>query len=43
VRSRVALAAYFQGIGDVRRNGVDAGGAHYADVVLARRAWFAGL
>jgi hypothetical protein len=42
-RTRLALAAYFQGIGDVLRNGVDAGGDHYADVVIERRQWFAGL
>jgi soluble lytic murein transglycosylase-like protein len=41
--TRLALAAYFQGIGDVRRNGVDAGGRRYADMVLERRAWFAAL
>jgi soluble lytic murein transglycosylase-like protein len=39
----LALAAYFQGIGDVRRNGVDAGGRRYANTVLERRAWFAEL
>jgi hypothetical protein len=43
IRTRVALAAYFQGIGDVLRNGVDEGGEHYADVVLAHREWFAEL
>jgi hypothetical protein len=42
-RPRVALAAYFQGIGDVLRNGVDRGGDHYADVVLEHRGWFADL
>lgn len=41
IRTRVALAAYFQGVGDVLRNGVDAGGGHYADVVLAHRERFA--
>jgi hypothetical protein len=42
-RPRVALAAYFQGIGDVLRNGIDAGGDYYADVVLDRRLWFTNL
>ena len=42
-RPRVALAAYFQGIGDVLRNGIDSGGDYYADVVLDRRPWFADL
>jgi LysM repeat protein len=42
-RPRLALAAYFQGIGDVLRNGIDVGGDYYADVVMDRRTWFADL
>jgi Transglycosylase SLT domain/LysM domain len=43
IRPRVALAAYFQGIGDVLRNGADDGGSRYANVVLERRRWFTDL
>ncbi len=42
-RTRVALAAYFQGIGDVVRNGVDDGGRRYGAMIAERRVWFAEL
>jgi murein DD-endopeptidase MepM/ murein hydrolase activator NlpD len=35
-----ALAAYYQGIGAVLGHGVSAGGARYAAIITARRAWF---
>jgi len=35
-----ALAAYYQGIGAVLEHGVSAGGARYAAIITARRAWF---
>ncbi|HEX6787370.1 MAG TPA: transglycosylase SLT domain-containing protein, partial [Acidimicrobiales bacterium] len=35
-----ALAAYYQGIGAVLAHGVSAGGARYAAIITARRAWF---
>ena len=35
-----ALAAYYQGIGSVLRDGVSEGGARYARVITARQAWF---
>jgi N-acetylmuramoyl-L-alanine amidase len=38
--TRTALAAYYQGIGDVLRHGVDARGQRYADLIAERRTWF---
>jgi soluble lytic murein transglycosylase-like protein len=38
--TKAALASYYQGIGAVLRDGVSSGGARYAKVVVARRAWF---
>jgi hypothetical protein len=38
--TKAALASYYQGIGAVLREGVSSGGAKYAKVVVARRAWF---
>jgi soluble lytic murein transglycosylase-like protein len=37
---RRALAAYYQGIGSVLRDGVSEGGARYARIITARQAWF---
>jgi hypothetical protein len=35
-----ALAAYYQGIGSVLRDGVSEGGARYARIITSRQAWF---
>jgi hypothetical protein len=35
-----ALAAYYQGIGAVLREGVSDGGARYARIITDRQAWF---
>jgi soluble lytic murein transglycosylase-like protein len=35
-----ALAAYYQGIGSVLRDGVSDGGARYARIITSRQAWF---
>jgi LysM repeat protein len=35
-----ALAAYYQGIGSVLRDGVSDGGARYARIIMSRQTWF---
>jgi LysM repeat protein len=35
-----ALAAYYQGIGAVLRDGVSDGGARYARIITSRQSWF---
>lgn len=39
--TKQALAAYYQGLGAVRRDGITSGGARYARIVIGREAWFA--
>jgi soluble lytic murein transglycosylase-like protein len=35
-----ALAAYYQGIGALLRDGVSDGGARYARIIISRQSWF---